>query len=71
MNCGRWLKACCGFCGVKKIPWNILRFISRPDVINGDPDDLVHINWEKELNLDLPGHPRGSLADQAIDGKIQ
>ncbi|NOY69750.1 MAG: type II toxin-antitoxin system Phd/YefM family antitoxin [Deltaproteobacteria bacterium] len=27
---------------------------SRPDVINGNPDDLVSISWEKEVNLDLP-----------------
>lgn len=24
----------------------------RPDVINGDPEDLVHIEWE--FNIDLP-----------------
>ncbi len=24
----------------------------RPDVINGDPDDLIHIEWE--YNLDIP-----------------
>lgn len=28
--------------------------ISRPDVINGNPEDIVDINWEKEVNLDLP-----------------
>ncbi|MCA9981441.1 MAG: type II toxin-antitoxin system Phd/YefM family antitoxin [Anaerolineales bacterium] len=28
--------------------------IQRPDVIAGDPEALVHISWEKELNLDLP-----------------
>ncbi|MDZ7333268.1 MAG: type II toxin-antitoxin system Phd/YefM family antitoxin [candidate division KSB1 bacterium] len=28
--------------------------VSRPYVINGDPDDLVDISWEKEVNLDLP-----------------
>lgn len=28
--------------------------ISRPDAIKGDPDDLVNINWENEVNLDLP-----------------
>ena len=27
--------------------------ISRPDVIKGNPDDLVDISWEKEVNLDL------------------
>lgn len=28
--------------------------VSRPHVIQGDPDDLVDVNWEKELHLDLP-----------------
>lgn len=28
--------------------------ISRPEVIKGDPDDLVDIRWEKDVNLDLP-----------------
>jgi prevent-host-death family protein len=28
--------------------------VSRPNVINGNPDDLVDVNWEKEVNLDLP-----------------
>ena len=28
--------------------------IPRPNVIKGDPDDLVNISWEKEVNLDLP-----------------
>ncbi len=28
--------------------------ISRPYVIQGDPDDLVNLSWEKEVNLDLP-----------------
>ncbi len=27
---------------------------SRPNVIKGNPDDLVGISWEKEVNLDLP-----------------
>jgi len=27
--------------------------VSRPNVINGNPDDLVDISWEKEINLDL------------------
>jgi len=27
--------------------------VDRPDVITGDPDDLVNISWEKEVNLDL------------------
>ncbi len=28
--------------------------ISRPDVINGNADELVNITWEGEINLDLP-----------------
>ena len=28
--------------------------VSRPNVIKGNPDDLVGISWEKEVNLDLP-----------------
>ena len=28
--------------------------VSRPDVIKGNPDDLVSVSWEKEVNLDLP-----------------
>jgi len=28
--------------------------VSRPSVIKGNPDDLVGISWEKEVNLDLP-----------------
>ncbi len=27
--------------------------VSRPNVIQGNPDDLVNISWEKEVNLDL------------------
>jgi hypothetical protein len=27
--------------------------ISRPDVIKGNPDELVSLSWEKEVNLDL------------------
>jgi len=26
----------------------------RNDVINGDPEDLVTISWEHEINLDFP-----------------
>jgi prevent-host-death family protein len=26
----------------------------RPDVIQGDPEDLVALSWEEDLNLDLP-----------------
>jgi hypothetical protein len=28
--------------------------VHRPDVITGDPDELVEISWEDEVNLDLP-----------------
>ena len=28
--------------------------ISRPNVIKGDPDDLINLSWEKEMNLDIP-----------------
>jgi prevent-host-death family protein len=28
--------------------------VSRPNVIKGNPDDLVDISWEKEVSLDLP-----------------
>ena len=28
--------------------------LPRPEVIQGDPDDLVNISWEEEVNLDLP-----------------
>ena len=28
--------------------------ISRPNIIKGNPDDLVDISWEKEVDLDLP-----------------
>ena len=28
--------------------------VTRPNVIQGDPEDLVNISWEKEVNLDLP-----------------
>jgi len=31
----------------------------RPNVISGDPDDLVDIQWE--VNLDLPRHACGRL----------
>ena len=28
--------------------------IFKPDVVQGNPDDLVNINWEQEMNIDLP-----------------
>jgi prevent-host-death family protein len=28
--------------------------VARPELIQGDPEDLVNINWETEVNLDLP-----------------
>jgi len=27
--------------------------IARPDLIQGDPEELVDINWEDDVNLDL------------------
>ncbi|MEB3309051.1 MAG: type II toxin-antitoxin system Phd/YefM family antitoxin [Snowella sp.] len=30
------------------------RLVHRPDVILGDPNDLVSVSWEQEVNLDLP-----------------
>ena len=38
---------------VEKID-KLQNLISRPNVIKGDPNDLVDISWEKEVNLDLP-----------------
>ena len=26
----------------------------KPNVIKGNPDDLVNISWEQEINIDLP-----------------
>jgi len=26
----------------------------KPDVIQGNPDDLVNISWEQQVNIDLP-----------------
>ena len=31
----------------------LANLVSRTDIINGNPEDLVNINWEKEINLDL------------------
>ena len=28
--------------------------VERPEAISGDPEDLVHLNWEDEVGLDLP-----------------
>jgi len=28
--------------------------IHRPEIIHGDPEDLVGISWEDEVHLDLP-----------------
>jgi prevent-host-death family protein len=28
--------------------------VRRPDVILGDPDELISLSWEQEINLDLP-----------------
>lgn len=37
-----------------KKPNKLDNLVFRPDVIQGDPEDLVNITWEQELNLDLP-----------------
>lgn len=36
----------------KKDKFQVL--VSRLDVIQGDPEDLVALNWEQEVKLDLP-----------------
>jgi len=28
--------------------------VSRPDVVKGDPEELVEISWENKVKLDLP-----------------
>lgn len=28
--------------------------VPRPEVIQGDPNDLVDIHWDAEVNLDIP-----------------
>jgi hypothetical protein len=39
----------------KNIATNRLdNLVRRPNVIIGDPEDLISISWEYELNLDLP-----------------
>ena len=38
---------------VEKID-KLQNLVSRPDVILGDPDELISLSWEKEVNLDLP-----------------
>ncbi len=32
----------------------LINLVSRLEVVKGNPDDLVDLSWEKELNLDLP-----------------
>lgn len=34
-------------------PDKLKNLIPRPDVIQGDPENLVDISWEDEVNLDL------------------
>jgi PHD/YefM family antitoxin component YafN of YafNO toxin-antitoxin module len=38
---------------VEKID-KLQNLVSRPDVILGDPDELISLSWEQEINLDLP-----------------
>lgn len=33
---------------------DLSKFTPRHDLVIGDSDDFVHMNWEKELNLDFP-----------------
>lgn len=35
-------------------PDKLQNLVSRPEIIQGDPEDLVDISWENEVNLDLP-----------------
>lgn len=35
-------------------PDKLQRLVSRPEVIIGDPEDFVGLQWEGEINLDLP-----------------
>ena len=28
--------------------------VSRPHIIKGNPEDLVHMDWEEEVSFDLP-----------------
>lgn len=30
------------------------KLVKRPETVAGNPEDLVSISWEKEMNLDLP-----------------
>jgi len=43
---------------LKIVPVNkankLQNLVSRPNAIKGNPNDLVNISWEKEVNLDLP-----------------
>lgn len=34
--------------------------VARPDVIQGDPEDLVELSWEEEVILDLPCRHAGA-----------
>ena len=38
---------------VEKID-KLQNLVSRPDVILGDPDELISLSWEQEIDLDLP-----------------
>lgn len=35
-------------------PDKLQNLVYRPDVIKGDPEDLVSLSWEGEVSLDLP-----------------
>jgi prevent-host-death family protein len=38
---------------VEKID-KLQNLVRRPDVILGDPDELISLSWEQEIDLDLP-----------------
>lgn len=33
---------------------DLSRLVKRPELIVGNPDDIDTINWENEVNLDIP-----------------
>ena len=35
-------------------PDKLKNLVYRPDIIRGDPEELVTLSWEEEVSLDLP-----------------
>lgn len=33
---------------------DLSKLVAHGDAINGDPEDLVHMNWEHEIHVDFP-----------------